>query len=524
MFLKIINNRIAILYLIPFFLGTISVFGFQPFNFSIINFVNLPILFSLIVFTRKKSKSIYRKKPYNLNLFLIGLTFGFGFFLSGIYWISYSLTFDESFKIFIPFAIILIPLFLSTFFGLTTLLVGQYLKNNFQSILLFSAALSLCDFIRGKIFTGFPWNVWAYSWSWFTEILQSLNFFGLYAFNLLVITIFTMPVVMFFNFSNFKKLFFLSSIFLILFFAYIHGTFVINTNKALLNYIDQQNKVYIKVISPNFELKYNSSIEEIEQKIKKLARYSEPNYQKTTLFIWPEGVFTGLNFKELLIFKKIIKDNFSKNHLIVFGINTIDKNSAKYFNSLVLVNNELEILYQYNKKKLVPFGEHLPFKILLESIGFKKITEGHGTFLKGDKQKNISFDKIDILPLICYEIIFPELTQSSSKKTNLIINISEDGWFGKSIGPHQHFAKAIFRAIENNSFLARSANQGVSAIISNKGKVIKKLQPNETGNIEMDIPLFQPNYKNKNDLIFFILLFTYLIIFLILRIKTNEKK
>ena len=134
MFLKIINNRIAILYLIPFFLGTISVFGFQPFNFSLINFVILPILFSLIVFTRKKSKSIYRKKPYNLNLFLIGLTFGFGFFLSGIYWISYSLTFDESFKIFIPFAIVLIPLFLITFFGLTTLLVGQHLKNNYQSI------------------------------------------------------------------------------------------------------------------------------------------------------------------------------------------------------------------------------------------------------------------------------------------------------------------------------------------------------------------------------------------------------
>ena len=519
MFLKIINNRIAILYLIPFFLGTISVFGFQPFNFSIINFVNLPILFSLIVFTRKKSKSIYRKKPYNLNLFLIGLTFGFGFFLSGIYWISYSLTFDESFKIFIPFAIILIPLFLSTFFGLTTLLVGQYLKNNFQSILLFSAALSLCDFIRGKIFTGFPWNVWAYSWSWFTEILQSLNFFGLYAFNLLVITIFTMPAVLFFKSNLSKKILIISSMFLFIFSIYIYGTFAINKNKALINYMDSNKKIYTKVISPNFELKYNASIQEVEEKLKKLIRYSDPDPEKETFFIWPEGIFTGFNYSEISQFGDLINKNFTKNHLILFGINTLDKNSGEYFNSLVVVNNKFKILHQYNKTKLVPFGEFLPFEKFLNKFGLKKITQGHGSFSKGNIQENIVLNDLNILPLICYEIIFPELTQKANNKTNMIVNISEDGWFGNSIGPHQHFAKAIFRSIEHNSFLIRSANKGISAIISNKGEIIKKLNPFEVGNIEMNIPLLKPEYKNKNDLIFFTLLFTYLFIFLIFKKK-----
>ena len=79
------------------------------------------------------------------------------------------------------------------------------------------------------------------------------------------------------------------------------------------------------------------------------------------------------------------------------------------------------------------------------------------------------------MPLICYEIIFTEFIQSSDINSNLIINISEDGWFGNSIGPYQHFAKAIFRSIENNSFLVRSANKGISAIINNKGEVIKKI-------------------------------------------------
>ena len=93
-----------------------------------------------------------------------------------------------------------------------------------------------------------------------------------------------------------------------------------------------------------------------------------------------------------------------------------------------------------------------------------------GHFLKGKKQKNLEIDQLNILPLICYEIIFPKLIQNSGEGTNLIINISEDGWFGDSIGPHQHFAKSIYRAIERNTFLARSANKGISAIITIKGK------------------------------------------------------
>ena len=125
---KILNNRIIVLYLLPFSLGLLTVFSFQPFNLSFINFFLLPIFFLLIVYVRKKSKSVYRKKPYRKNLFFIGIGFGFGFYLSGIFWIAYSLTFDESFKILIPFAVILIPLFLSLFIGLITLIIGQFLS------------------------------------------------------------------------------------------------------------------------------------------------------------------------------------------------------------------------------------------------------------------------------------------------------------------------------------------------------------------------------------------------------------
>ena len=184
----------------------------------------------------------------------------------------------------------------------------------------------------------------------------------------------------------------------------------------------------------------------------------------------------------------------------------------------------MKFFINITKKKLVPFGEFLPLEKFLNKLGLKKITQGHNSFSKGESNKNIEISNMNILPLICYEIIFPELIQKASNKTNLIVNISEDGWFGNSIGPHQHFAKAIFRSIENNSFLVRSANKGISAFISNKGEIIKKLNVNEAGNIEMDIPLITSEYKNKNDLIFFILLFTYLSIFLIFRNKSDAKQ
>ena len=515
------NNRFLVLYLLPFFIGSLTVFSFQPFNFTIINFIILPVFFYFIVFIKKKSQNIYRKKPYKINLFIFGSAFGFGFYLSGIHWITYSLTFEENFKILIPFGLILIPLFLSLFFSIVTLILGPFLKYNFSSLLLLSSGLAFSDFLRSKILSGFPWNLWAYSFSWASEIIQILNKIGLFAFNILSITIFLIPAFLFFNAKLTHKILSLIFVLLMLFFFYIYGNHSINLNKENLSLTDQ--KIKVKVVSPNFKLKYGLTVEEIETRLKKLLRYSEPNNIENTLFIWPEGVFSSLNYSQLLKFKKDFSKNFKKNHFILFGINRFNEDKTGYYNSLIIVNNSLEIIQEYNKQKLVPFGEFLPLENILNKFGLKKITEGHGSFLNGNDNGSLKILNANILPLICYEIIFPELIQSSDQDTNLVVNISEDGWFGNSIGPHQHFAKGIFRAIEQNAFFIRSANKGISAIISNKGLVLKKLYPNEAGNIEFEVPLISNKNKNKNDLIFFVLLITYIFIFNFYK-KNNVEK
>ena len=202
---KYLNNRFLTLYAVPFILGSLTILSFEPFNLGIINFFIFPTLFYLLVYINKKSKSIYRKKPYKRNFFLFGLSFGFGFYLFGISWITNSLTFDENFKILIPFALILIPLFLSLFLGLTTLVIGASLKLNFSSLFLFTASMSFSDYLRSNILTGFPWNLWAYSTVQANEILQIVNLIGLYSYNLLVITIFTMPIIILFKINKIKK-------------------------------------------------------------------------------------------------------------------------------------------------------------------------------------------------------------------------------------------------------------------------------------------------------------------------------
>ena len=275
----------------------------------------------------------------------------------------------------------------------------------------------------------------------------------------------------------------------------------------------KKNEVNFKIISPSFDITYGLNDEDVEKLIEKVIKFSEPKENEKTIFVWPEGVFAGYYFRDLQKFKGMIQKNFSSKHIIVFGTNTFDEKQGKTYNSLIAIDKNFKKLYQYNKIKLVPFGEFLPAENILKKIGIKKITEGYGSFSRGSISQNFLYERYNILPVICYELIFPEIFQDSNKKTNVILNISEDGWFGDSIGPSQHFIKAKFRAIENNSFLIRSANKGYSAFINNKGQIIKILDPNEPGNIELSIPILNNNHKNKNDLIFFILLITYLIIF-----------
>ena len=213
----LLKNKFLVLFFIPFILGVITIIGFTPYNLTFINFFTFPILLFLILIVQKRTKSKYRKKKSNRYFFYLGCAFGFGYFLFGNYWIVISLTHDEMFKGLIPFTLLIVPLFLSLFFGLAIAIAGIFVEKSISFILFFSLTFSIFEFLRGSLLTGFPWNLISYTWSWSIESIQILSLIGAYGLSLISITFFCIPFLLFEKRIIKKNIFF--SIFFLITFA-----------------------------------------------------------------------------------------------------------------------------------------------------------------------------------------------------------------------------------------------------------------------------------------------------------------
>jgi len=506
---SLINNKF-IVFITPFIIGIITSYSLAPYSFFFINFITFPILYFFFLLNYSNGK---------WESFKIGWMFGFGYFISNLFWISNSLTFEENFKPLIPISIIFIPLFLGLFYGLATFFCYFFnLKKNFSSILIFSLFFSIIEYLRSFLFGGFPWNLIAYSFTNYLELLQILSYTGTYAFNLLCITLFLIPSLIFFNYKKKNKILLLFSTTLILSINFIYGSSVIKKNEEIkkikLNYV-------IKIISPKIDINRFFQNQAPEEIMSDLIKLSEPDKLKKTIFIYPEGVLPNIYLQDLNNFSSIFKQNFSENHKIILGINSYE--NKKIFNSLVVLDKGLNILAKYNKNKLVPFGEFLPFENLLGSFGLKKITQGYQSFSSGNDRKVINLNDFRFMPLICYEIIYSGNLNKNNKNFDFIINISEDGWFGNTIGPHQHFSHSIFRSIEEGKNLFRSANNGISAHIDAIGRVTSSLKSTDRGFIEIRNILKKKNtfFNSFGNKIFFYFLIFYISFIFFLKKKKN---
>ena len=289
----------------------------------------------------------------------------------------------------------------------------------------------------------------------------------------------------------------------------------------------------IKIVSPNIDLKEFLKNENNDVTIKKLIELSNPQFDQKTIFIWPEGMLSSMYLSEIKKYKKIFSESFSNLHLIIFGINNLEykNNIESVYNSLAIVDSNLNLIDNYNKNKLVPFGEFLPMEKYFHKLGLKKITYGYKSFSKGEHRnviniKNKYFD-FKLLPLICYEIIYPGKIYLKKQESDLIVNISEDGWFGNSIGPYQHFNKAIYRAIEEGNYIARSANNGISAFIDPHGRILDKVEFNEASTITASLPVYKSKtfFSKYGNKVFVILILLYiLLIFYFKKVEKNEEK
>ena len=494
-------------YLIILFLGILTSFSLPPYNFFFLNFISLPTLLYILI------NHISGRFKY----FLTGWLFGFGYFISNIYWITNSLKFDESFKFLIPFALLIIPSFLAIFYGLVTLLSSFFnLKNKISSILIFAVSFGTIEFLRGSIFGGFPWNLIVFSFSNYLPALQILSYLGTYTFNLLSITVFLLPIIIFFQYKTFtKSLIFLISLILI-FINVGYGFYNIKKfnekNYEILNSV-------IRVISPNVPIERFLTTQDPGKNLVEIINLSEPNSSKKTIFVFPEGIINAY-LDDLKYFKKIFSKNYNENQTIILGINNFTE--GKIFNSLIAINNNTELLFKYNKNKLVPFGEFIPFENFFKKIGIKKITRGYQSFSADSKREVLNINQIKFIPIICYEIIYSGKINLDKKDFDILLNISEDGWFGKSIGPKQHLSHSIFRSIEEGKNVVRSTNNGISAYINPKGQIIKQINEKGYFDIKKIKRVKETYFAKKGNKIFFYFVIFYITFVIILKIKEKE--
>ena len=504
---SILENKVY-LFLICLILGILTSFSLPPYNLFFINFLTLPVLlYILINYVNKKNIS-----------FFVGWVFGFGYFISNLYWITNSLTFEVNFKYIIPFALILIPLFLGIFYGLVTFLCNFFnLKNKISSILIFSIIFGGIEFLRSFIFGGFPWNFVVFSLSNNLYSLQILSYIGTYSLNLLSITIFLLPVIIFFKYKNLTKIIIFSFSLILVVINSLYGKLIIK-NFGKKKY-DNLSSI-IRVVSPNIPIERFLTNQDTERNIKELISLSDPHNLNKTIFIYPEGIITSIYLKDLKFFKHIFKENYNINHRLILGINSINQN--KIYNSLIVLNNHLELLYKYNKNKLVPFGEFLPFENFLKRTGLKKITQGYQSFSPHNKREVLEIDKLKFIPLICYEIIYSGKINPNNNHYDFILNISEDGWFGNSIGPKQHLTHSIFRSIEEGKNVIRSTNNGISAFVNPKGQIIKQISEKGYFDVNKIKRVNKTHFAKHGNKIFFYFVLIYTTFIVILKIRENK--
>jgi apolipoprotein N-acyltransferase len=212
-----------------------------------------------------------------------------------------------------------------------------------------------------------------------------------------------------------------------------------------------------------------------------------------THLIWPESAFPFLLAREPEALAQIA-DLLPPGTVLVTGAARAEAPGPgatllRAYNSVYVVDDGGSVLSVYDKVHLVPFGEYLPFQALLESVGVMQLTKVQGGFVPGDRRRLLTIPGAPAaIPLICYEIIFSGSIVAPGERPGWLLNVTNDGWFGNSTGPYQHFQQARVRAIEEGLPLVRAANTGISAVVDPFGRILSSLPLGVDGVIDAPLP------------------------------------
>jgi len=254
----------------------------------------------------------------------------------------------------------------------------------------------------------------------------------------------------------------------------------------------------VRIVQPDVDLseKWDASVRDriFATLLGLSAKDPEPGHAKPQLILWPETSVPFL-FTERPDALTALGDMLGEGQMLVAGIVREEGGSAagadsRYYNSVVAINDKGEITDAVDKVHLVPFGEYLPFAGLLGRFGIEQLVAGPMNFAAGNERHPITLpDGVRALPFICYEVIFPDLVAVDATSSELIVNVTNDAWFGDTPGPYQHFRQAQIRAVENGLPLLRAANNGISAVVDPRGRIVDALAVDARGAIDVRVPI-----------------------------------
>lgn len=514
--------------------GILSNLAMAPFFFAPILFVTLPVLIWLIDGAVLADGSLRTRA---LSAALAGWAFGFGYFFFGLFWIGEAFLVESRHLWMLPIAVTVMPAGLALFWAGATAAATLLWRLDGGRIMVLAITLSVAEWLRGHVLTGFPWNVIGYALTWPVVLMQSAGLVGIYGLTLIAVPVFAAPLVLGAaapgdgrRWAGLRALA-VTGVPLVVLAGYGWVRLATAPEGAA-------EGVRLRIVQPSVPQREKWMAEKqasIFQEHLDLSRTNPAGVRDDmagiTLLVWPEAAmpFLPLQHPEALA---AIGALLPDQAFLVTGalrgegegVTPGSHEPFRAYNSLMTFDGAGALAGIYDKTHLVPFGEYLPWRSTLEALGIEQLTQ-RGSFMPGiTPRPTLSIPGLPpIGGLICYEAIFPGVGAAAAEKPGVLVNVSNDGWFGNTTGPRQHFHQARVRAVEEGLPLIRAANNGISAVIDSSGRVTGMLEMNVKGTLDSELPLARPAplYSILGDAIFLIGLVLAAITYFFLR-KDNQ--
>ncbi len=435
---------------------------------------------------------------------LLGFITGLVCHVGLIYWIVYVVVNYGYLPIYLG---IILMLLLACYLSLYTAVFAAGIVFFRQKIPQYFAApvLWIClEYCKSYLLTGFPWENLGYSQYLNQYLIQFADISGVFGLSFLIVLVNATFFAIIAEKSK-KKFVLATVVIFIIAGVLIYGFHIsMQIDKGLQN----EEGLEVLLIQGNIDqsIKWNESFQKETVNIyEHLSVQNAPI--KRGLIVWPETALP-FNYQDANSFKKQVKDiSLKTKSWFIFGSTSYEysKDNINYYNSAYLLSPAGEIKGKYNKVHLVPYGEYVPLRNVFPFIN--KFTAGMGDFSTGTGYYPLTIDNKKIGILICYEGILSFAARSYKKEgAELLINITNDAWFGTTSAPFQHFSMSVFRAVETRLYLIRAANTGISAIINPKGQIVAKTSIFERTSLKEKIKYsnIQTIYVKYGDVLVFV--------------------